>query len=435
MDNPTTRTRALALDALLRIEAGYGTLADVLARKRYATLDPRDRAFLHELLLGTLRHRGAIDHAVSSALDRPFEKLSSPALTAILRLGAYQILRMRVPCHAAVSQSVSLARHREPRASSLVNAVLRRLARDGPPANPDPQTDPIAWLTTEGSLPKWLAERWMHRLGVNRALDRARAFLELPPVTYRLNPRVAQHAHTQVLAAVSAPPRPLVVPGAWMAQNGRLVELSRRNMIYLQDQGSQLAAHLATRPGLILDACAAPGGKASLMADLVGDKGRVIASEASSRRLITMASLVSAWGSANVLCVGADALHPPFSARFDSVLIDAPCTGLGTLGRHPDIRWRTRSEDISRHAARQTALMVRLAPLVKPGGLLVYSTCSSEPEENEQIVDAFLSDHHVFRSAVPPDWARYFSDGPFFRTIPERDSGDSFFVAVLARLS
>ncbi|MBN2370878.1 MAG: hypothetical protein JXO72_10340 [Vicinamibacteria bacterium] len=417
----------------MRVETGPGTIADILATKRFETLDARDRAFLHELLLGTLRHRGSVDQALNAALDRPIEELSPPALIAVLRLGAYQLLRMRVPRHAAVSQSVSLARRRVPRASGLVNAVLRRLARDGPPASPDPAIDPIAWLTTEGSLPRWLAERWTDRLGVDRALKRARAFLEPPPLTYRLNPRSSEKAHARVLAAATVPPRRLVVPGAWAARSGRLGDLSQRNLIYLQDQGSQLAAHLAARPGLILDACAAPGGKASLMGDLFGGGCLVIASETSPRRLLTMSKLVDAWGSTNVRCVGADALRPPFRVRFDSVLIDAPCTGLGTLGRRPDIRWRTKPEDIVRQANRQIALAIRLAPLVKPGGWLVYSTCSSEREENEFVIEALLSDFPEFHSASAPAWAGHFSDATFFRTLPERDGGDAFFVAALER--
>src|SRR5262249_40608938 len=149
-------------------------------------LDPRERGFLHELVLGTLRRRGAIDHALAAISERPLDRVDAAALQA-LRLGAYQILYLRVPARAAVSESVALTRAEAPRAAGFVNAVLRRLAGEGPAPAADPERDPIGWLTTAGSLPAWLAERWLARLGPSVAIARARAFLETPPVVYRLN--------------------------------------------------------------------------------------------------------------------------------------------------------------------------------------------------------------------------------------------------------
>jgi 16S rRNA (cytosine967-C5)-methyltransferase len=189
-----TASRVLALRVLQDVEGRGPTLADRLARPDVAQLDERDRAFLHELVLGTLRRRGALDHVLAAAVGRPLADLQPPALLPLLRLGAYQLLYMRVPDRAAVSESVDIAREAAPKAGGLVNAVLRRVAREGMPGFPDPASDPLGWLTTEGSLPTWLAERWLAELGAAPAVDRARTFLEPAPHHVRLNPRHADAA-------------------------------------------------------------------------------------------------------------------------------------------------------------------------------------------------------------------------------------------------
>ena len=375
-------------------------------------------------MLGTLRHRGRLDHALAKQLDRPIALVDQDVLAA-LRLGAYQIVDLRVPDRAAVSESVELVRETNPKATGFANAVLRRLARDGAPTLPDPVGDPLAWLTSAGSLPAWLAERWLARIGAECAVARARALLEPSPIVFRLNPRSADAA---ARAAVLAP-KPLTVPGAWQATAGHAAALTAEGVIYVQDEGSQLVAHLAASRGRLLDACAAPGGKATLLADLHAES-RVIAGEPPGRRLSSLALLVARWGSRNVHIVGGDALRPAFAeSAFDSILLDAPCSGLGTLSRHPDIRWRTKPADLDRHARRQRALLEGVAPLAKTGGRLVYATCSSEPEENEEVVRRFLADHPNFEPASLPPWAEAFRDGPFARTGSDR--GDSFFAAVL----
>jgi len=424
-----TAARRVALRVLLDVGRGGPTLADRLAADDAEALSRRDRAFLHELVLGTLRRRGALDHACAARLDRPFSRLDPP-IQAVLRLGAYQLLHLRVPARAAVSESVALARDETPRAAGLVNAVLRRLAREGPPPPPDPEADPLAWLTAAGSLPRWLAARWLARLGPATALARARAFLEPPPTAFRLNPRVADAEGRLRAAGIVA--RRLVVPGAWTAE-GPLASLAAEGILYLQDPGSQMVAHLAFAEGLVLDACAAPGGKTTLLADLLGESGRVVASEPSRPRLARMADLVRRWGAANVRLVGADALTPPFRAAFDAVLLDAPCTGLGTLARHPDIRWRTTERDVRRQARRQRELLDSVAGLVRPGGRLVYSVCSGEPEEGEEVARAFLGAHPEFGLDALPPWAASFTEGGFVLTRPERDGGDAFFAAPMRR--
>jgi 16S rRNA (cytosine967-C5)-methyltransferase len=423
--------RLLALRVLGQVQRGGANLAERLAAPDAESLDPRERAFLHELVLGTLRLRGSLDHALGPHLDRPVSRVD-PVPLDVLRLGAHQLLHLRVPDRAAVSESVELAKAEAPRAAGFVNAVLRKLARTGPPDEPDPDEDAKRWLTTVGSLPEWLAGRWLSRLGPRVAVARARAFLSASPTAFRLNPRVPEARRRCEEAGLTLVP--LTIPGAFRAEGGRLAELASDGVVYVQDQGSQVVAHLAAGAGLTLDACAAPGGKATLMADLAHHEGRVVAAEVSPRRLRAMAALCRSWGSPHLELVRADGQHPPFAACFDTVLIDAPCSGLGTLGRHPDIRWRAMPADIPRHAERQATLLAALAPLVGPRGRVVYATCSLEDEETTGVVEGFLGKNRGFRVGALPDWARPYAgvDG-FVRTLPERDSTDGFFAAILER--
>ena len=424
--------RRAALELLLELERGRATLDALLAGPILSGLPRLERDFAHELVLGSLRRRGAIDHALAALLERPLSGLD-PAVLASLRLGAHQLLHLRVPPHAAVHESVELARGQgRERAAGLVNAVLRRLAREGPPTLPDPKRQPLAWLTSAGSLPEWLAQCWLDRLGPERACARAEAALAPAPRTFRLNPRRPEAGER--LAAAGAEWRPLELPGAleWLA--GDLAEATREGLVYAQDLGSQLVARLAAAGGApLLDACAAPGGKALLAADLLG--AGVVALERAPRRVRTLRQLARRWG-ATELCVGVgDAARPPFGRPFASVLLDAPCSGLGTLASHPDIRWRARPEDLPRQAQRQRRLLDGVAPLVRPGGTMVYSVCSLEPEEGPELLRAWLGDHPAFTPVPPEEWARGFVEaaGPWLGTRPEDGCAEGFFAALLRR--
>lgn len=426
----STGTRALALAVLRRLELGSATLDDLLAAPECEALDARERAFLHELVLGSLRQRGSLDHALLPLLDRPLERVDA-VVRDILRLGAYQILHLRVPDRAAVSESVELARTNAPPAAGFVNAVLRRLARDGAPTPPDAAQDPLKWLTSVGSLPAWLAQRWLSRLGPQVSVARAQTQLQPAPTAFRLNPRCVDASDQLIQARVEM--QPLAVPGAYVASAGDLHALHRRHVIYLQDAGSQAVARLAAEGGgPFLDACAAPGGKSTLIADLQPQE-LVVAAELSRRRCERLTRLAGAWGATNVRIVSANALQPPFARPFATVLLDAPCSGLGTLARHPDIRWRARAEDLARHATRQRDLLASLAALVGRSGRLVYSVCSLEPEETSNVVAEFCARHTDFEPIPPPDWAARFADGNALTLLPERDGGDGFFATVFRR--
>jgi len=420
--------RHAALDVLRRVARG-GTLSDTLERFATRLADERDRALLHELVLGSLRRRGWLDHVIARLCDRPFDKLE-PAILEVLRLGAYQLLYLRVAAHAAVSESVELARAEAPRAAGFVNAVLRRLQREGPPAEPDATVDPVGWLRTAGSLPRWLAERWHAELG-ERALARARAALEAPPTFVRLNPR-ASDAATR-LAAAGVTLEPTDIPEAWRVTAGSPGRMAEEGLAYVQDAGSQLVARLAEPQGLWLDACAAPGGKALLMADAAPEGSRIVAAESSRRRLTVLKHLAARWGATRLWPVAADALSPPFRRPFDGVLLDAPCSGLGTLARNPDIRWRLRPADVARQAERQRAMLQSLADLVRPGGQLVYATCSLEPEETHGVIDPFLAKDARFVQGELPAWAQPFAVGGRVELDPARRAGDGFFAVRLLR--
>lgn len=408
---------------------GGPLLGERLAAPDLEALDERDRAFAHELVLGCLRRRGWIDHALRTVVARPLGRLDAPVLAA-LRLGAHQILHLRVPARAAVSESVDLARATRPRATGLVNAALRKLASLGPPPEPDAQAAPLAWLTSYGSLPEWLAVRWRMRLGDETAVRRARALLEKPATVFRLNPGTALDAAALRESGLAC--EAFAVPGALGTDSAAALQPhARSHEIQIQDLGSQLVANLVRGERAILDACAAPGGKASLIAER-NPGARVVAVEPSATRFETMRRLLRGWG-VPVTCVRADSLHPPFSGGFDAALVDAPCSGLGTIGRHPDVRWRFRESDIADQARKQSELLVATARLVRPGGTLVYATCSTEPEENEEIVEAFRVAHPEYLEAPAPEWARPFVRHGFFRTLPEHDPGDAFFAAVMTR--
>ena len=416
--------RHAALEVLRRVSRG-GTTLDTLDRIEARLRDERDRGLVHELVLGTLRRRGWLDHVIARLCARPFAELE-PAIVEVLRLGVYQLLFLRVAPHAAVSESVELARAEAPRAAGFVNAVLRRLQREGPPPEPDAGADPIGWLTTAGSLPRWLAQ-----LGAERAVERARAALDPPPTFVRLNPRVSDAAER--LSAAGSTLQPTAIPDCYRLEGGSPSRLAEQGVVYVQDAGSQLVARLADVRGLWLDACAAPGGKSLAMADAAAEGSRIVAAEASRRRLAVLVRLAARWGASGLWPVAADALAPPFRGAFDGVLLDAPCSGLGTLARNPDIRWRLDAADVARHAERQRAMLESLAGLVRPGGQLVYATCSLEPEETREVVDAFLARDGGFVQAELPTWARPFAVDGRIEIDPVKRVGDGFFAVLLRR--
>lgn len=367
----------------------------------------RERAFAHELTYGTLRLRGRLDALLAPHVRRGLGQVQ-PELLDVLRLGAYQVLEMgSVPAYAAVSQAVEQAKRIGGRgAGSFVNGVLQALRRSGPaPAWPALAEDPLTHLSTWGSHPRWLVERWVARFGVEQtaalvAANNTRPALYLRPVGIAV-----EDAATRLRAAGIETERPdLGGYGAGVIARDVLHVLPPASATdalatvpaVVQDPAASLVTRsLAPAPGTIVaDLCAAPGGKTLGIAGDAPD-AFVVAADATPGRLRRLRENLARVGTANVRVVVADARRPPL-IRADAVLIDAPCTGTGTLRRHPDGRWRLTPGDIDALVALQREILDGAAALVPPGGSLLYATCSLEAEENEEQVDAFLSRHAEF---------------------------------------
>jgi 16S rRNA (cytosine967-C5)-methyltransferase len=438
----------LALRVLERVERA-GAYADLSlhAALGRSGLNAPDRAFATELVYGTLRWRGRLDFALRSFLDRDFERLE-PLVASALRLGAYQLLlNDRVPDTAAVDQSVRCIRAAGvDRAAGFVNAVLRRLA-----ANPDEVTyptleeDPVAHLRDALSLPGWLAERWIERYGPEEAAALARASNDPPPLTIRANSQRTSQA--ELLEEIRAR-----FPDAHKCKVARdgIVLARRGNPTHdpaflagrftVQDEASQLVVGLLDpRPGeRVLDVCAAPGGKTTAIAERVGPTGAAFAVDRHPRRLALVRRAARRLGLAPVHCIERDATQSLVDLApeggFDRVLVDAPCSGLGTLRRNPDARWRVRPNDPARLANIQVALLRSAARVVRPGGTLVYSVCTILPEENEEIVEAFLKSGDDFTLAEGPSEVRLRIGGDgFLRCFPHQHDADGFFAARFER--
>ena len=400
---PPATPRGIALTLLGRI-GEEGAFADrILAADPVASLPDRDRQFVRELVLGTLRWRGRLDNVISAFAGRSLAELDPP-VRDILRLGLYQFMFMdAVPDFAAVDESVRLARTvRGAGAGGLVNALLRRFQREGEPPPPDEDVDRIAVTLAH---PRWLVERWIGRLGVETTEAVCRAGVEKHPVFVRARRgRTTAAELTELLADDGFEPAP--VPGfpdylALAKATGLFgSEPFTGGLCTVQDPAAGMAVDmLGPRPGEhVLDCCAAPGGKTTRIAEFMEDRGRVTAMDIHEGRLGLVRGAAKRLGLESVECVAGDALT--FSGApnngYDRVLVDAPCTGTGVLAKRPDMKWRLTPEDIPRMAALQAKILGHMSGLVRPGGVLVYSTCTMEPEENEAVVGGFLAAHLDF---------------------------------------
>ncbi len=398
--------RVAAYDILRAVSAGNADLPTAIAVARGALHDERDRALAAEIASGVQRQRAAIDHLIVEFAGRKIERLD-PEIVDILRLSAYQLLHLtRVPAAAVVDDAVDLTKKAGKRsASGFVNAVLRSISRRRaslplPPKPSDPADRDAAlnYLSITLSHPRWLAERWLERLGLDTA-DAWMQFNNTPgSVTLRANRlQTTREALTERLAADDIQVHPTAyAPDGLVVDEGHPLRGSgqEQGWFVVQDEASQLVTLLAGDRALprLLDTCASPGGKTTAIAALMEGRGLLVACDVRDRRVDLLRRTVAASGAGNVRIVQADLLRPlPFGAVFDCVLVDAPCSGLGTLRRDPDIRWRRREEDLPGLAAAELTMLQHAAANVAPGGRLIYATCSSEPEENEGIAAAFLA--------------------------------------------
>jgi 16S rRNA (cytosine967-C5)-methyltransferase len=408
-----------------------GDLADAALATALERLPPRERPWLQELSYGTLRLRGRLDYLLGRLVHRGLGSLH-PDVLDTLRLGAYQLLEMRsVPAYAAVSQAVDMARAAAGQgAGRLANGVLQGLSRKlrqatssaaAPPAGlapapggalapaasealsalfPDPATKPLAYLTTWGSHPRWLIERWIRNFGVSGARALVEANNRRPELYLRpIGVDVAEAVARLAAAGLEAEPVPLAPDALRLLPPGGVLEALAALPAVVQDPAAGLVVRYAAVPpgARVADLCAAPGGKALALAETAG---YLAAADLGFGRLARLRENLRRLEGLPVGLVVADARQPPFRP-VDAVLIDVPCTGTGTFRRHPDGRWRLGPEDLESRVRLQREILEAAASVVRPGGLLIYSTCSLEPEENEEQVDAFLNKHPEFELEPP----------------------------------
>jgi 16S rRNA (cytosine967-C5)-methyltransferase len=413
-------------------------LAEMLDRGR---LSQADRRLLQALYLGICRQRPWLDYALAGCISRPWRQVQEEVRN-VLRLGAYQVLFLdRVPDRAAVDQSVELCRAvRLAGATGFVNGVLRRLAREMPVPPDLPGTAGIALRT---GMPEWLVDRFVARHGAAQAEERLAALNREPPgLTVRVNTlRSDLFAFRDALAAaqVEATPGPLGRDCLLLSEASapRTLPGFAEGWFYPQDAASQWVAELLDpQPGeRILDACSAPGGKCSHIAARLGNRGEVVALERDPGRARRLEQNLDRLGVTCATVVEEDASAFTDARPFDRILLDAPCTGLGVLRRHPEIRWRRTAADIARAGERQLALLIHLAGLVRPGGILGYATCSTEPEEGEEVIERFLAvtgGYSLVAHQNLPHGIAAPQPG-LYRTEPHLLPLDGFFIARLRR--
>jgi 16S rRNA (cytosine967-C5)-methyltransferase len=441
--------RRWAAELLLRADASEA-FAPVLLAELPPTLSPEDRGLVHELFYGVLRHRSALDWRLAACSTRRWGTMA-PAVQTILRLGAYQLLFLdRIPPHAAVHETVALAKVMAQEADvGFTNAVLRALERrKGELVVPSLLDRPVDHLTAEFSHPVWLVRRWLKRFGLQRTLALCRANNVIPPTALRVNTlRITRERLIDVLAKEGLVVEPCAVSPQGLLLASGAPAASRafsQGWYYVQDEAAQLVGlAVAPRPGdRILDACAAPGGKAIHLAELMGDRGEIVAVDASEERLRLIGENCRRLGVASVRPVVADLTRSDVAAslgRFDRILVDAPCTALGVLRRHPEAKWHKTESLIGRLVATQRAILDAVAPLLKPGGVLVYATCSTEREENEERVEAFLRSHagwatNDLRGVLPPVAAPLITAQGYLSTVGNAFNMDHFFAARLTNV-
>jgi 16S rRNA (cytosine967-C5)-methyltransferase len=445
--------RVAAFHVLAAVSAGRSDLPAAITSARRTLADERDRALAAEIATGVQRWRGALDYLIVRFSRRPIERLD-PEIIEILRLSLYQLLYLtRVPAAAVVDDAVKLAgRVGKRSAAGFVNAMLRTASRQraslplpprpGDPADRDAVLD---YFSITLSHPRWLAARWYHRLGFESAEAWLRFNNSAAPLTLRVNRFRASPAElSSELARRGVGVRPgRFAPDALIVEHGNPLRGPGPDAgwFIVQDEASQLVSLLVgPHPGRrLLDACASPGGKATAIAQSLEAGGLIVACDVRDKRMRLLRRTVSASGAASVRLAQADLLLPlPFREVFDSVIVDAPCSGLGILRRDPDIRWRRRESDLASLAAAQLKMLGHAARVVRPGGRLVYATCSSEPEENEKLAECFLAASPDFaavdaRNAHPQLPDSVVDAGGHLRTQPHRHGLEAFFGAVFQR--
>jgi 16S rRNA (cytosine967-C5)-methyltransferase len=458
---PISQARTVAFDVLLRVAKQNAYADDVLRAELDDSVKTEDAGLATELALGVLRWQRLLDFVIDRNLKKP-ANIADVEVRIALRLGMYQLLFLdRVPARAAVHESVELVkRARKRSAANLVNAILRKSAKE-PPGGNSP-ADAIAGLLPadlpleerigiQYSHPTWMVERWLRIYGEERTRNLVQAYNRVPALSGYLFELQRREEATQSLQRSGCHIQPgRLLRDAWVFEGGNPAanEAVRCGWVALQDEASQAVASLvAADPGnSVLDLCAAPGGKTLLLARAVGTQGHVVAADLHEHRARAMRERFERTGVRNVETIVLDGAQSlPFERAFERILVDVPCSGTGTLARHPEIRWKLHAEDLRDLHDRQARLLRNAVPHLAPGGRLIYSTCSLEPEENESVVREVLGAlgdtfqpadprsaiENLLQNSVRPD-SVFCADG-FFRTFPPEHGTDGFFAAVIER--
>ena len=454
----SSNPRRAAFDILLRIEKER-SYADILIDRELSggALQGPDRGLLTELVYGVLRRQGTLDHIINQFSHQRTDRLER-AVLILLRLGLYQIFFLdRVPVSAAVNETVELAKVLAPRAAGFSNAVLRRADRERDAISyPDPLRDPAAFLAARHSHPAWICARWIEQLGAEEAGALAKIMSEAPPMTVRTNTlKISRDSLIARLAAegASAVTTRFSPAGLQVSAPFPLARLAsfQEGLFTIQDESSQLAAlFLAPRPGeRVLDVCAAPGGKTTYLAQLMENRGAILAGDAALRKLAFIEETARRLGITTITTIQIDATRPlaesgislltqTAAPRFDRVLVDAPCSGLGVLRRNPEGKWWKTPADMATLVRRQKAILHNVAGLPADGGTLLYATCSTTPEENEEVIADFLSKRTDFMledlRMLFPEYAELCTATGCFRSWPHRHGMDGFFAARLRKI-
>jgi 16S rRNA (cytosine967-C5)-methyltransferase len=453
--------RAAAFDILLRVERESSYATELLHSRTCASLTAVDHSLTTELVMGVLRWRSLLDSQISEVSSQPLSRLDLEILTA-LRLAVYQLRWLsRIPARAALNESVDLVkRARKRSAASFVNAVLRKLAAGVQPSVevPPPAIDGASagQLAASSAHPRWLVDRWIQAYGLEAAVEICQHNQSVPVTAIRLrHPEAEDQLRTEGVELSS---------GAFLASGRRVrqgdvtrTSAFRERLCVIQDEASQLVAALVGHGASVLDCCAAPGGKTLAIADRNANS-RITAVDLHPHRARLLRRLVRATDIANdnddddgdgkIGVVAADARHLPFVANFDRVLADVPCSGTGTLSRNPEIKWRLIPKDLADLQVRQLAILRSAMTQVAAGGRLVYSTCSLEREENEDVVESALAEGSPFRvldcrnelERLKQEGELIWKEpsaltcGPYLRTLPGVQPCDGFFAAILERI-
>lgn len=450
-DQRNPSVRSLAGEILLKVDTRKA-YADVLLDHALKTilLGERDRALLTELVYGTLRWRGKIDAELVRHLRRPLSD-TDPLIRNVLRLAAYQICFLdKIPDYAAVSEAVALSKlQAHGKFAGFVNAVLRNLLRQKNQGSVlAPNDESTHSLAVEYSHPEWLVKRWTEQFGVPAAKKLMGANNAKAPLLLRVNSlRCGRDELLQRFsrASISASPAERSPQGIIVNSGGSIENLPgfAEGLFQVQGESSQLVTFLLSPVAgeRILDACAAPGGKTTHIAEVMKDQGELVAIDKSASAIKKLSENIVRLRIQSVDVKIADAtreLSPLLRAPYDRILVDAPCSGLGTLRSHPEIKWHREESDIQRLRTLQSKILDRMADCLKPGGILVYSTCTITRDENQGTIEYFLARQPKFElqdaARYLPSEARHMIRGKYFEALPHRDNTDGFFAARLRKV-